>query len=466
MIKAIDKAIGLSIVENGLVLVMLIVFEAAAPAYSGSFQFADETHGVDVITHPTGYEGFGGNLMVTVGISPSSPHAAEMEISVQNAIDTWNRLVPTIGNVMTNDPGLPQTQFDFESVVLHELGHCIGLAHPNLASESGLSGTDKNYTRTIKGVNNSFDLDSGADGIIGSSDDIRGDDINLHWFRRADNNPFVIVDEVVDKTTYSRELADLPDGHLFVANGDRNVSALLGYNNTEAVMQQGIRSGESQRSLTADDVATLRLGMSGIDMLAGTADDYKLILRYEGFTDSADIVINFDNKASFSACHITGTFLPQHQNHFIVTDGKISFNTDFFWFFNDELQPPAQEFPMTTVLANNVSDAITLTQGDKLTLEVALDPGLSIGDQADYWVWANTPSGTFWLDSRLAFVRSDSAIRAFGGSLVYLPLLTILSGSTTGLPTGTYIVTFAVDNNKDNVVDSTFQDTVTITINP
>lgn len=453
-------------VMRNLLIATLLLSGTMAPVYSGSFQFAGETHGADVITHPAGYNGIGGTLFVSVGISPSSPHAMEMEISVQNAIDTWNRLIPTTGNIISGDSSITSTEFDFESVVLHELGHCIGLAHPNLASESALSGADKNYTRTTRGTNNSFDLNSGVDGIIGSSDDNRGDDLNLHWFRISANNPFAIVDEVVDKTTYSRDLADLPVGELFVANGDRDVAALLGLGITEAIMQQGVRAGEQRRSLTADDVATLRLGMSGVDMLAGTADDYKLILRYDGFTDSADIVINFNNKASFSACSITAMPLQQHQTHFAVIDGAISFNTAVLWFFNDKLKPVAQEFPIPTILVNNVSDSITLTQGEELTLEVALDPGLSVGDQADYWVWADTPSGTFWLDSQLVFVPSNSAVRVFGGSLVDLPLLTILSGSTAGLPVGNYNVNFAVDDNMDNIVDSAFLDTITITINP
>lgn len=302
---------------------------------AGVFQFAGDINGVDFVSHPTGYQGIGGNLIVTVGISPSSPHATEMAIPVQNAINTWNRLIPTLGNIEKNR--IPQNQFDFESVALHELGHCMGLSHPNLASESGLTGINKNFTSATRGINNIFDVSSGVDGVIGSSDDIRGDDLNLHWFRKLDNNPFEI-DDVVDKTTYSRALSDLPPGHLFAVNGDQNVAALLGAANTESVMQQGISSGTTRRLLSADDVATLRLGMSGLDMIAGTADDYTVTLRFDGFTDVADIVIDFDNQASFAACSVTGILI--NQNHLRITSGRISFNTEFSWFFNDEPAPP------------------------------------------------------------------------------------------------------------------------------
>lgn len=314
---------------------MFSIGMGGVPVNAGVFGFAGDINIANVVTHPAGYQGGGGELIVTVGISPASPHAAEMSIPIQNAINTWNRLQPTIGNL---DNSIPRNQFDFESVALHELGHCLGLAHPNLASESGLAGINKNFTRATRGVNNVFDINSGADGVIGSSDDIRGDDINLHWFRKANNNPFEI-DDVVDKTTYSRHFSDLPANHLFAANGDRDVAALLGVPNTESVMQQGIFAGETRRFLSADDAATLRLGMSGLDMIAGTADDYTVTLRFDGFTDVADIVFNFDNMASFAACSITGFFI--NQNHLRVNSGaRISFNTGFLWFFNDQSTPP------------------------------------------------------------------------------------------------------------------------------
>tara|TARA_R110002073_G_scaffold218808_3_gene379232 strand:+ start:1433 stop:2923 length:1491 start_codon:yes stop_codon:yes gene_type:complete len=457
----------LGIMRNGFV-VMFVALIPTNHAMPGVFEFAGEIHGADVVSHPTGYTGAGSNLVVTVGISPSSPHADEMMTPVQNAVNTWNRLIPTTGNVIVNGNNVPRSQFDFESVALHELGHCIGLAHPNLASESGLTGNDKNFTNSTRGVNNRFDLDSGVDGIIGSSDDMRGDDVNLHWFSKANNNPFAIA-KIVDKTTYSRFLADLPLEDLFVANGDRIVSITLSVPNTEAVMQQGILSGESRRSLSADDVATLRLGMSGLDMVADTADDYTVSLRFDGFTNTADIVFNFDNLTSFAACNVTGTFLNRNQNQspITITGGRISFNTNFSWFFNDDITPLSeQEFPNVSISANNFSDSTTLEQGDNLSLVVALNPGISTGNAADYWVWADTPLGMFWLNNQLDFIRSDSPIRVFGGPLFNLQPFAILNKSITGLPSGTYTVFFAVDDNQDNIVDANFQDTVTFMINP
>ncbi|PTN11958.1 hypothetical protein [Nitrosomonas aestuarii] len=433
-------------------------------AEAGVFEFVDEVNEVDIITHPSGYNGRGGELVVTVGIAPMSPHAAEMEIPVQNAINTWNQQVPTTGNIKSDESIVPSRTFDFESVALHELGHCIGLAHPNMATESGLVGNDKNYTKAISGSNNRFDLDSGVDGIIGSSDDLRGDDINLHWFNRENNNPFVLA-EIIDITTYSLNLDDLPSGHQFAANGDRQVSLLLGLQTTEAVMQQGILSGESRRTLAADDIATLRLAMNGLDRLAGTPDDYILTLQYEGLTDDADIVFNFDNRASFAACSLTGFFL--NDKHVVIQKGHISFNTGFIWFFNPELTPPVPEQPVVSILANNqTGDSVIVLSGDPLSLVVGLDPGHKSGDQADYWVRAMTPIGVYWLNNRLQFVRSDTPIRVHGGALIDFSAFSILESMTAGLPVGTYTVTFAVDENLDQIFDATYQNSVTFTLLP
>ncbi|MCW5618579.1 MAG: hypothetical protein KIS65_05125 [Nitrosomonas sp.] len=434
-------------------------------ANAGVFEFADESNGMDVITHPPGYNGQGGELVVTVGIAPLSPFAVDMEVSVRNAINTWNQQVPTVGNVRFDEAMVPRHMFDFESVVLHELGHCIGLGHPNLASESGLGGDDKNFTRTTRGNNNRFDLNRGADGVIGSGDDRRGDDVNLHWFNKESNNPFVLP-EIIDRTTYSQDLADLPPGHLFAANADRGFSLLLGLPESEAVMQQGIFSGEARRTLVADDIATLRIAMSGLDGLQDTADDYAPVLQYVGFTEDADIVVDFDDTITFSACRITGSFLSRRDNHIVIQAGRILFNSGFAWFFNPELTPFASDQPIVSIWMNNQSGSgIELQSAALLSLTVALTPGQHAGRQADYWVKAVTPFGDYWLNEQLQFVRSDTPTRVYGGPLIDLPVMTIFESPAFNLPVGDYTITFAVDD-PDQRYDQTYQSSVSFTIVP
>lgn len=443
----------------GLILIGLLISQSAE---SGVFEFAGDEHGADVIAHPTGYFANGQTLVVTVGIAPSSLHAEEMVVPVQNVINVWNQLKPTVNNVKHNQ--ISSKEFDFESVALHELGHCIGLAHPNLATESGLVGDDKDFTKSTRGANNRFDLDEGVDGVIGSGDDLRGDDVNLHWFAKATNNPFVLSN-VIDKTTYSRDIDDLPFGDIYVANGERHVSDLFGVSNTESVMQQGIFAGETRRTLTADDVATMRLGMSGLDMIAGTEDDYDLTLRYVGFTETADIVFDFDDEASFAACQIRGVFLRQDKNHVTINRAQVSFSTDFAWHFNNEITTlPEVTDTTVSIKVNGSSENTTLTQGNNLSLMVELSPGTNEGKQVDYWVWVDTPVGTFWLNNQLQFVRSNLPIRAFGGPLLDLPSFQVFGSPVANLPSGSYKAFFAVDNNLDNIIDATFQDQVDFSI--
>ncbi len=443
-----------------------LAISIVSSSYAGTFDFAGEEHGVDLITHSPGYRGAGANLTVTLGISPSSPHAEKMVIPVQNIISTWNNLLPTINNTVKEGSNVPPDQFDFESVALHEAGHCLGLGHPNLASESGLNGANRNFTQSIKGTDNQFNLDPGSDGVSGSGDDSRGDDINLHWFRKNNNNPFSIA-TTVDTTTYSRDLSDLPPGNAFATNADRKVAALFGIQNTESVMQQGAHSGEAQRTLAADDVAMLRLAMSGLDRVTGTADDYSFKLEFIGFTDAADIVFSFDdNRTSFSISEIMAE--PINPSHFVVAQGRIYFNSNIPWFFNNipSPSPPQHSIPVPTIFANNATDSIILSQNDSLTLTVSLNPGAYGGNQADHWIQAITPMGTFWLNNKLEFIPSDQPLRVHEGELFAIDHLPIVNIAANTLPAGTYSVTFAIDDNLDGIANGTFSNSVTITITP
>lgn len=315
-----------------------LIVAIASKAWAGAFIFAGETNGVDIITHPAGYTGAGGVLTVTLCIDPTSVNAAAMVNPAQNIAHTFSNLTATAPNLFLGaNNNIPSGAVDFESVALHEVGHCLGMAHPNLASESGLTGANQEYTKSTDGANNIWNLNAGSDGVIGSGDDLRGDDVNLHWFKRADNNPFTLGG-VVDVGTYARSTALLPSGHNFAANGDRTVGSLLGFPDTEAVMQQGTFTDEAQRTLAADDVATLRLAMAGLDEIEGTADDYVLDLQYVGQTTACDIVLDFDSATSFAQCSVTGVFIGS-TNHVRITSARAIFSPNFTWFFNP-LPPP------------------------------------------------------------------------------------------------------------------------------
>lgn len=315
---------------------MICLFSTTSSA--GAYIFADEANGVDVVTHPNTYTGSGGTVTVRVCIDPASPNMTDMEYSVQNNIDAYNQLLPTTDNLKSgSNNNIPSGSIDFESVALHEIGHCLGMAHTNAATESGLTGNNRNYTKATDGSDNVFDLNDGPDNVVGSSDDARGDDVNLVWFRKSNNDPFTI-DTVIDSTTYSRDIADLPTGHAFAANADRAVSALLSVPNTEAVMQQGTFSDEAQRTLGHDDVATLRYAMSGIDERAGppgnfAQDNYTITLEYGGINNTnCDISMSFTGTTGLAFCSVGGIGIGG--THVRISSANIEFGSGYNWYFN------------------------------------------------------------------------------------------------------------------------------------
>lgn len=344
-------------------------------AYAGAFIFADESS-PNRITHPSGYIGIGGVLDVEVCIDATAADAGDMEISIKNIVAQLNGMTAVTPNLFFGvENNIPADAVDFESLVLHELGHCTGLDHPNLGDQDGVSGSDTDYTSTGDGANDTFSFDSGADTVIGSKDDQRDDDQNLHWFRKGVNNPFL---EVVSpqSSNYSRDVADLPVSDAFVANAGRDVGALLGFANTEAVMQQGQYYDEDQRSLQADDVATYKMGMTGLDETASTADDYTINMVYGGIkadTSNCDIVIE-STTSGFGACSISGS--SGDGIHFRITSATFSYNSELNWFFNDILNTNCSVGDDDLVISNVTHNN---TQNHKACNSITYGPDYVVG---------------------------------------------------------------------------------------
>ncbi|MGD8357039.1 MAG: Ig-like domain-containing protein [Lysobacterales bacterium] len=326
-----------------VLLALTIIFSMALSpaARAGAFIFAGEGNGVDSIAHPTGYTGTGGTLNVGVCIDPDSANAQDLVIPIRNNIAVWNALQPIANNVQLNQV----SGIDAESVLLHEMGHCIGLAHVNAASESGLTNND--YTKATDGANNVFDVNAGPDGIAGSADDTRGDDVNLHWFN-PNNDPFELpITTPVDTTTYKRDLSWLPAGDNFAQNASRALANAMGYPSSESVMQQGSYYYETQRDLVSDDAATIMLAESGVDERAGTSDDYQVVLTYEGVTTGSNCgitVIMEDLGGGLAYCSVNGYFI-NGTDHIRITGASMHLGTGYTYTYNTELRGSDNQAP-------------------------------------------------------------------------------------------------------------------------
>jgi hypothetical protein len=314
-----------------------------AQAHAGAFIFASEANGLDVRTHPTNYSGTGGtlaNLSICLDVSVPSTAlvASQAEASIRKAVATYNRLRSIPDNTYALDDATDITtgMIDFESTLLHEMGHCQGLAHPNHANESGLNEPDRNGTKSTVGVDTLFNQAAGLDTLHGSSDDVRGDDNNLHYYQRGVNNPGLLPPGF-GSSTLIRALTALPSGQLYAANADRDVMSALGFPNTEAVMQQGAFFDEAQRHLQHDDVTTLRFARTGLNAVQGDADDYSYRLQYVGqlsnpTSAACNLRVRIDSSTSFAVCATSSTTLNTTNRR--ITSSNLAFNAGTAWFYS------------------------------------------------------------------------------------------------------------------------------------
>lgn len=302
---------------------------------SEAFTYIDSETMASRIVHVSGYNGVGGHYALSVGIAPTSVHASAMVTPTLNALTVWNQLAPTVNNVTLN--ALSGSQLDYESVLLHELGHALGLDHPNQADRDN---SNARYAASTKGSDALFTYSAGADGKAGSSDDLRSDDVSLNWFQKGVNDPWTLA-TTIDTTTYSQSASDLPSGQTYAAIATRENDASVsssGYR-SETAMVQGVWYNEIQRTLGADDVAGIRFAMSGKDGLQGTSDDYTFSLVYAGLTTSADITLDFGSSTGVAGTTVGVQKLIGSANHYAATDSSIVFSTSYSWYFNSVLIP-------------------------------------------------------------------------------------------------------------------------------
>ncbi|MDF1751728.1 MAG: hypothetical protein P1U89_03020 [Verrucomicrobiales bacterium] len=327
-----------------LILTTLVIAGLLTEKVNGfAFVTAGGDQNEDTVVHPAGYKGRGGTLEITLALhSDFAELEDDIEFSATQAASIWNHLTAPATTISPSVEIPASDGTDVFGVLLHEMGHNLGLAHPALGPQRGMIPKPVGkYTASAKGENGKFDLNHGADGVGGTSDDERGDDINLNYFKKSDNNPFTFPPSgVYDSTTYSRKLEDLPAGSKFSTVADRTVavSSAFQLSGVEALMVTGgsLRLGQVRRGLAVDDIAGIRYAMSGLDEIQGTSDDYTLDIKYIGVDDDADILIRFDGNSPFAGAGVATKLI--EGNHFVMTPGRmIRYNPNLpgnrKWFF-------------------------------------------------------------------------------------------------------------------------------------
>jgi hypothetical protein len=319
--------------------------------------FLNETQGR--VTHAAGYMGTGGEHVVNVCLDPGAmPASGDPAQATRNAIAEFNRFQATLGNVQSAaGQGVTPGALDYESILLHEMGHCLGLDHNVLGpSEVGCSvgGTCVNsptlfFTQAAPGLNTAFDTNAGLDGARGTGDDLRVDDVNRHWYRAGVNNPF-IEPPVADRTTYVQS-GSLPAGDFFAeasanfspcsqGTATSNTGAANSVPTTQDVMMPILCQNNVVRDLSPNDRTTFRLARAGLDGVAGTADDYTVRLNYQG-TNQTGCEVRIRFPAGNGGFFCSTSLIPLGNGDESIGDfdpdspaGEINLQRETNWFFN------------------------------------------------------------------------------------------------------------------------------------
>lgn len=125
--------------------------------------------------------------------------------------------------------------------------------------------------------------------------------------------------------------------------------------------------------------------------------------------------------------------------------------------------------PVPDIKVNNSDGPITLRTDDTVSIAVSLDARNSSGNNADWWLAADTPMGWHYYTYPDIWVySSDTAnfLPGYQGPLFNLSSLEL--ANTSGLPVGTYTVYFGIDTSMNGQVDfeRLYYDSIVVDITP
>lgn len=115
------------------------------------------------------------------------------------------------------------------------------------------------------------------------------------------------------------------------------------------------------------------------------------------------------------------------------------------------------------IKVNGSDGPVTVQEGEEINVTVALDPGSHMGENADWWVYADSPSGMYYYDHLEFSWKPGSAVTHQGPLFELVPVVVL---NTNILPIGTYNIFFKVDLNMNKALDpdTLFADMVTVIV--
>jgi hypothetical protein len=127
--------------------------------------------------------------------------------------------------------------------------------------------------------------------------------------------------------------------------------------------------------------------------------------------------------------------------------------------WNNRIDIGADEYKPAGLLDTGIAVNGHQTEGvgpnDCFNITVSLDTKGNSGE-GEYYLWVDVPGyGTFWYQSPVVWIESDTPVAVYKGGLVQFQNLTVLEACGGGLPEGNYTLYFSVDNTFDGKVDWT-----------
>jgi len=122
--------------------------------------------------------------------------------------------------------------------------------------------------------------------------------------------------------------------------------------------------------------------------------------------------------------------------------------------------------PLSTITANGADNFLTVNYGTQVDISFSINPGLEQGNNADWWIVADTPFGWYYYSLAAgSFVPNAGPRTTFQGPMNNaISDYNVYSGS--GLPVGTYKFYFGVDTVMNGALNmaSMYYDLVTVTV--